>query len=170
MEQGNNVRSPPHTPTRRNYQRKCVMNWPQFPFPILLHRWGGGQMEKCKWSWAWEEGRQSGETVFSFGCLSSLSQFAIHEFSKVRSVSPMAVIAEWSLAVPTWTTNISVYFFFPFQLKMGCIEQLWWAPGIQPRSTHLASSKVNGLFLHCDRGNCSVPKSVQVFGVFLHTY
>jgi len=43
MEQGKRVR-------RKEQQKQCVMNWPQAPFPVSLHRfgWGGGRVEKIR--------------------------------------------------------------------------------------------------------------------------
>lgn len=55
-------------------------------------------------------------------------------------------MGEWSLPVLVSTHKLFVVFFFPVQLRMGVIEQLWSAPAIQMGSTHhtLILTKLSG--------------------------
>ena len=59
-----------------------------------------------------------------------------HIFPQVESVLPVKVIGEVISLFLSRHMNLSFYFLSPVQLRRGGIERLWWAPGIQPGSTH----------------------------------
>ena len=52
-------------------------------------------------------------------------------------------IGEWCPPSSSRPASLSLYFLSPVQLRRGVTERLWWAPGVQPGSTHHILSHSN---------------------------
>lgn len=117
------------------------MNWPQLMLPVSLHCCGRGGGENQEWSWACEEGR-GGRKVFKKLVLFLITQFLIFIgnkliFPQVKSLLPRMGAGEGSLPVLASTHEPLIIFFSPTSSwGEAVIEQLQWAPGIQPGPNH----------------------------------
>jgi len=119
-------------------QRQHVMNWPQPPFPVHLHRSGeGGREMGVKLSRGRREGWGEGVLRSGFIFLLSCSDLIGDELNSLFSPSSVCFVRDsnWWVNSPRPYLDPRAFHHFSSALSIwgtGVIEQFWWAPGIYP--------------------------------------
>lgn len=95
------------------------------------------------------------------------TQWSVRSPPQVKPISPVMVAAGGALPVLTSTHKPFVTFSPPCPAEEGSVEQLWWAPGIQPQSAQHREHNLDALPSLCQPNAGILHYMVQAVGLLI---